>query len=139
QEAVVEGGGEAEHKGKSEPVRLWRALRIVAGARGQLKSTGLEAPFVGRDRELRLVKELYHASAEDRKAHLISVTGIAGIGKSRLGWEFYKYFDGIVETVWWHRGRCLSYGARRRALAARARRAAPDLGRGPARVHVDLP
>src|SRR5439155_7774416 len=39
-----------------------------------------------------------------------SITGIAGIGKSRLGWEFYKYFDGIVESVWWHRGRCLAYG-----------------------------
>ena len=38
------------------------------------------------------------------------MTGIAGIGKSRLAWEFYKYFDGIAETVYWHRGRCLSYG-----------------------------
>ena len=107
---AYEDAGEQELKGKSEPVQLWRALRIVAGARGQLKSTGLEAPFVGRERELRLVKQLFHTSAEDRKAHLISVTGIAGIGKSRLAWEFYKYFDGIVETVWWHRGRCLSYG-----------------------------
>ena len=49
-------------------------------------------------------------SAEEHRAHLISVTGIAGIGKSRLAWEFYKYFDGIAETVYWHRGRCLSYG-----------------------------
>ena len=38
------------------------------------------------------------------------MTGIAGIGKSRLAWEFYKYFDGIVEQVYWHRGRCLAYG-----------------------------
>ncbi len=38
------------------------------------------------------------------------MTGIAGIGKSRLAWEFYKYFDGIAETIYWHRGRCLSYG-----------------------------
>ena len=38
------------------------------------------------------------------------MTGIAGIGKSRLAWEFYKYFDGIAETVYWHRGRCLPYG-----------------------------
>ena len=30
-------------------------------------------------------------------AHLVSVTGIAGIGKSRLAWEFYKYFDGIAD------------------------------------------
>ena len=38
------------------------------------------------------------------------VTGIAGIGKSRLGWEFFKYMDGVQEGVWWHRGRCLAYG-----------------------------
>jgi tetratricopeptide (TPR) repeat protein len=38
------------------------------------------------------------------------VVGIAGIGKSRLAWEFYKYIDGLLETVRWHRGRCLAYG-----------------------------
>ena len=38
------------------------------------------------------------------------MTGIAGIGKSRLAWEFEKYMDGLVEEVWWHRGRCLAYG-----------------------------
>src|SRR5262249_20145778 len=67
-------------------------------------------PFVGRDRELRLVKELFHASAEERTAHLVSVVGIAGIGKSRMAWEFEKYIDGLVDGFWWHRGRCLAYG-----------------------------
>ena len=32
------------------------------------------------------------------------------MGKSRLGWEFEKYADGLKAEVWWHRGRCLSYG-----------------------------
>ena len=97
-------------KGKSEPMQLHRALRVVSGVGGQLKSVGLEAPFVGRQRELKLIKDLFHACAQDRRAHLVSITGIAGIGKSRLVWEFYKYFDGIVDPVWWHRGRCLAYG-----------------------------
>jgi tetratricopeptide (TPR) repeat protein len=65
---------------------------------------------VGRARELRLVKEHFHGSAEERKAHLVSVIGIAGIGKSRLAWEFEKYLDGPVDEVLWHRGRCLAYG-----------------------------
>src|SRR5919197_295133 len=73
-------------------------------------SEGLEAPFVGRERELRLVKELFHASAEQARAQLVQITGIAGIGKSRLAWEFFKYLDGLAENVWWHRGRCLAYG-----------------------------
>ncbi len=49
-------------------------------------------------------------SADEKRAQLVSVTGIAGIGKSRLVWEFYKYFDGIEQTIYWHRGRCLAYG-----------------------------
>jgi hypothetical protein len=41
-------------KGKSEPLNLHHALRVVALRGGQLRSTGLESPFVGRERELRL-------------------------------------------------------------------------------------
>jgi class 3 adenylate cyclase len=107
---AYEPAGEHAMKGKAEPLPLWRALRVVSGVGGQLRSQGLEAPFVGRDRELRRIKELFHACADEGRAHLVSITGIAGIGKSRLGWEFYKYFDGIVEQIWWHRGRCLAYG-----------------------------
>jgi predicted ATPase len=102
--------GTHQLKGRLEPVQLFRALRVTAGRAGALKVKGLEPPFVGRDRELRLVKELFHASADEKKAHLVSVAGIAGIGKSRLSWEFEKYIDGLVDTVHWHRGRCLSYG-----------------------------
>ena len=99
-----------ELKGKTEAMQLWRALRVTAGRAGGLKSQGLEPPFVGRDRELRLAKELFHAGADEHKAHLLSITGIAGIGKSRLAWELYKYLDGITQDVAWHRGRCLAYG-----------------------------
>jgi class 3 adenylate cyclase/tetratricopeptide (TPR) repeat protein len=102
--------GSHELKGKIGLVPLYRALRVVSGARGTLKSTGLEAPFVGRDRELRQIKDFFHTSADEGKAHLVSITGIAGIGKSRLAWEFYKYFDGLPQSTYWHRGRCLAYG-----------------------------
>jgi class 3 adenylate cyclase/tetratricopeptide (TPR) repeat protein len=107
---VYESAGTFELKGKDGLHQLWHAMRIVSGARGALKAEGLEAPFVGRDRELRQIKDIFHVCADEQKAHLISVTGIAGIGKSRLVWEFYKYFDGLPQIVYWHRGRCLSYG-----------------------------
>jgi len=111
-EAAVsyDDAGEHELKGKAAPVRLWRALRVVGGVKGAQRSTGLEAPFVGRDRELRLVKELFHASGDDGRAQIALISGIAGVGKSRLAWEFEKYVDGLADTVMWHRGRCLSYG-----------------------------
>jgi class 3 adenylate cyclase/tetratricopeptide (TPR) repeat protein len=110
QAVVYEAAGSHELKGKTGLVPLWRALRVVSGGRGALKSEGLEAPFVGRDRELRLLKELFHASAEESRAHIVSVTGIGGFGKSRLVWEFFKYVDGLPQTTLWHRGRCLAYG-----------------------------
>jgi len=102
--------GMHELKGKAELLQLWRARRVVAGVGGALKSEGLEAPFVGRDRELRVVKDLFHDADDGGRAHLVSIVGAAGIGKSRLSWEFYKYMDGLTNLYRWHRGRCLSYG-----------------------------
>ncbi len=102
--------GEHVLKGKAEPVPLWRATRVLAGVGGAQRVDGLEAPLVGRDAELRTVKDLFHAAAERRVPRLVVVSGPAGVGKSRLGWEFRKYLDGLAEQAWWHTGRCLSYG-----------------------------
>ena len=100
--------GEQTLKGKTESVRVWRALRVQSG-RGS-RSEVLEPPFVGREREARLLKELFHASADESRAHLVSIVGIAGIGKSRLAVELERYFGGVAQSVLWHRGRCLAYG-----------------------------
>jgi class 3 adenylate cyclase/tetratricopeptide (TPR) repeat protein len=97
-------------KGKSAPVTAYRALRVVSELGGRGRAETLEAPFVGRDDELRLLKELLDATGRDRRARLITVTGPAGIGKSRLIWELEKYVDGVVESIYWHRGRSPSYG-----------------------------
>ncbi|HEX3335519.1 MAG TPA: adenylate/guanylate cyclase domain-containing protein [Jatrophihabitans sp.] len=102
--------GEHRLKGKSEPVRLWQAGRVLSGVGGAQRVDGLEAPLTGRDAELRTVKELFHATAERRTPRMVLVSGPAGVGKSRLGWEFEKYIDGLAEVAMWHRGRCLSYG-----------------------------
>jgi class 3 adenylate cyclase/tetratricopeptide (TPR) repeat protein len=102
--------GEQTLKGKTAPVPSWRALRIVGDRGGRSRSEGLEPPFVGREVELRLLKDLLHAMRDERRPRLVSITGPAGIGKSRLAWEFEKYLDGIVEDVYWHRGRAPSYG-----------------------------
>jgi class 3 adenylate cyclase/tetratricopeptide (TPR) repeat protein len=102
--------GTHELKGKVEPLHLFSARQVIAAVGGARRVDGLEAPFVGRDRELRLVKELFHATLEEGRPRLVAVFGPAGIGKSRLGWEFDKYYDGINDTVMGHRGRCLSYG-----------------------------
>ena len=97
-------------KGKVSPVPAWRAVRVVAQRRGVGRAGALEAPFVGRDEELRQLKDLFHGTTREGRPRLISVIGPGGIGKSRLAWEFLKYVDGLIEPVWWHDGRSPSYG-----------------------------
>jgi class 3 adenylate cyclase/tetratricopeptide (TPR) repeat protein len=97
-------------KGKDEPVHAFRALRIVSDRGGARRSVHVEPPFVGRSEELRQIKELVHATGREGRARLVSVTGIGGIGKSRLAQELSKYLDGLTETIYWHRGRCPAYG-----------------------------
>ncbi|MGN6170211.1 MAG: ATP-binding protein [Solirubrobacteraceae bacterium] len=111
-EAAVayEDAGTLEVRGRERPVHAFRALRVVAGAGGARRGAGLEAPLVGRDRELALIVESFETTVTEGRARLISVVGEAGAGKSRLVWEFFKYIDGIEKVVRWHEGRCLSYG-----------------------------
>lgn len=107
---VYEVAGEHQLKGKVAPVPAWRALRVVAEVGGRNRQDVLEAPFVGRDADLRLLRDLLAATGRERRVRLVSVTGQAGIGKSRLGWELSKWADGIIEAVWWHAGRSPAYG-----------------------------
>ena len=107
---VFEPVGDQILKGKEAPVPAWRAVRVVAQRGGVGRSEALEAPFVGRDEELRQLKELFHATAREGRARLVSVVGPGGIGKTRLAWEFLKYVDGLADRVWWHAGRSPAYG-----------------------------
>ena len=107
---AFEAAGEAMLKGKSSPVPAFRAVRVVAERGGGGRADALEPPFVGRADELRFLKEQFHATGRERRARLVSLVGQAGIGKSRLAWELEKYLDGVVEGIWWHRGRTPSYG-----------------------------
>ena len=107
---AFETAGEQLLKGKPAPVPAWRALRVVAERGGQGRAEGVEAPFVGRDDELRLLKDFLHATSRERRVRLLSITGQGGIGKSRLAWELLKYIDGVREDIYWHQGRSPSFG-----------------------------
>jgi class 3 adenylate cyclase/tetratricopeptide (TPR) repeat protein len=110
QAIAFEPAGEQLLKGKTAPVPAFRALRVVAELGGRNRAGGLEAPFVGRDDDFALLKDLFRATARDKRPRLVSVLGPAGIGKSRLAWEFLKYIDGLVDDTYWHAGRSPSYG-----------------------------
>ena len=107
---AYEPAGDHIVKGKTAPVTAFRAMRVVAERGGRGRGDRLEAPFVGRETELRLLKDLSHTTARERRIRLVSITGQGGIGKSRLAWELKKYLDGVAETVFWHEGRSPAYG-----------------------------
>ncbi len=109
---AYEEAGAHELKGKDGAVpSSGGRYASSAGLRGSLKSQGLEAPFVGRDRELRLDQ-----GALPRLRG--RAQGAAGLDHrhrrhrqvaARRGSSTSTSTDSRT-TVYWHRGRCLSYG-----------------------------
>jgi class 3 adenylate cyclase/tetratricopeptide (TPR) repeat protein len=107
---AYEDAGAHTVKGKSEPVRTWKALRVIAAVGGVGRSD-LEPPLVGRDTEMGAIRSALDTLIEsDPGLQLISVIGEPGLGKSRLAWELKKYADGLAARVLWHHGQALSFG-----------------------------
>ncbi|HSD49358.1 MAG TPA: adenylate/guanylate cyclase domain-containing protein [Actinomycetota bacterium] len=97
-------------KGKAGPVPAWTALRVRARRRGERPPLGLEARLVGRDEELAVLKQTLQRVESEGRPALVTVLGNAGVGKSRLAWEFAKYVEGLPQILYWRRGRSLAYG-----------------------------
>jgi class 3 adenylate cyclase/predicted ATPase len=107
---AYEPAGTHAVKGKSDAVRVWRAMRVVS-LRGGARAGLVEPPLVGRDTELGQVKDAVDGLlAPDAGMQVVTVVGEAGLGKTRLVWEFEKYTDGIAARVPWLRGRALGFG-----------------------------
>jgi DNA-binding SARP family transcriptional activator/class 3 adenylate cyclase/tetratricopeptide (TPR) repeat protein len=89
-----------------QPVPAWRLLDVVAGAPAFARR--LDAPMVGRAAELAQMRAAFGTTVQERGAHLFTVIGEAGIGKSRLVQEFAESLgsDALVLV-----GHCPAYGA----------------------------
>jgi class 3 adenylate cyclase/tetratricopeptide (TPR) repeat protein len=99
-----------ELKGKTGPVPAWLALRVRARRRGERPPLGLESRLVGRDEEFDVLKQTLQRLESEGRPALVTVLGNAGVGKSRLAWEFAKYVEGLPQILYWRRGRSLAYG-----------------------------
>ncbi len=100
---VVEDAGPLELKGMGAGLRAWR---LVDAVDGPARSKGPRAPLVGREAELELLENTFARTVRDRRAHLFTIFGEPGVGKSRLAREFV---DGL-ERASVLSGRCLPYG-----------------------------
>lgn len=96
-------------KGKREPVAAFRAIKPRSAVPVQARGVpGLRADLVGRERELRLLLDTFERTSQDRRLHLFTLVGAAGVGKSRLVAEALSALASSGARLL--RGRCLPYG-----------------------------
>jgi class 3 adenylate cyclase/tetratricopeptide (TPR) repeat protein len=96
----VEDRGPVEVRGR-EPVWSWRAVSVLEG-----RQRRAQVPFVGREAELDLLRNIYERSLRERRTNLVTVFGDAGVGKSRFVTEFTAGVERATVLV----GRALPYG-----------------------------
>jgi class 3 adenylate cyclase/tetratricopeptide (TPR) repeat protein len=87
-------------KGKGKPLAAFRLLDVR-----EAPERSHATRFVGRERELALIREAWERATSEKRCELVTVVGDAGVGKSRLVAEALASLDSTVV-----RGRCLPYG-----------------------------
>ena len=100
-------------KGKEEPVVAYELLddEVTPPGSGRRGEPGrYRAPLVGRREELGVLKSVFERSVIERRSHLVTVFGDAGVGKSRLVEEFGAWAQALPEPALAIGGRCLPYG-----------------------------
>ncbi len=94
-------------KGKAAPVTAYEvAGRRQRRARVELAAEQGLTPLVGRDRELALLHQAFERAREGR-GQVVGLVGEAGVGKSRLLYEFRRE---VGARALFLEGRCVSYG-----------------------------
>jgi class 3 adenylate cyclase len=84
---VVEDRDAQQLKGINHPVQLYRVIQPTPGRRRSRGTITAQAPFVGREDEIRLLLSRWER-ARQGEGQLALVVGESGIGKSRLVEEF---------------------------------------------------
>jgi len=94
-------------RGRKDPIEVYlvtqakaRAFRIRA-----MGIEGVETKMIGREIELRLLQEAMTLTLEDGETQVVTVVGEAGVGKSRLLFEFSNWIDLQEQTVWFFQAR----------------------------------
>jgi len=99
--------GEKEVKGKEEPVKTYRVIGpSTRRTRFDVSAERGLTPFIGREKELELLIDGFERAKQGR-GQAFSIMGEAGVGKSRMSYEFRKRVEN--EDVTFLEGKCLSY------------------------------
>ena len=99
-----------ELRGRMERVPAWEAVELVSEHVVRRASPADRAPLVGREYELGVLESLFERVVREGRAHLVTLVGEAGVGKSRLLRELgTRAAAGALAEV--RVGRCLPYGS----------------------------
>jgi class 3 adenylate cyclase/ATP/maltotriose-dependent transcriptional regulator MalT len=99
----IEERGVLDLKGFGAPLTVYR---LVCVNEASARVPSISAAFVGRDFELELLNMTFARVGKDRRAHLFTIYGEPGVGKSRLVREFVDGVEGATILS----GRSLPYG-----------------------------
>ncbi len=94
-------------RGREEPVAAWRAVRAV-GPPGH-RHRRVETPLVGRESEIAVLRAALATATTRKRAHLVLVTGEAGVGKSRIASELGTIAQ-CEQGARVLNGQCIPYG-----------------------------
>ena len=99
--------GKRQIKGKDDPIRVYRVIaKSSIRTRFDVSAERGLTPFIGRNRELEILLDAFEWSRTGR-GQVVSIMSEAGVGKSRLIYEFRKEISN--EDVTFLEGHCLSY------------------------------
>ncbi|MCP4417244.1 MAG: AAA family ATPase [Chloroflexi bacterium] len=103
----VESLGLVPIRGRSEPIQVYSVLGLkprlfYASGRG---IEGVETRMVGRDAELEQLQEMVQRAVKERVGQIITISGDAGVGKSRLVHEFNNWIRALPYDVPVFKGR----------------------------------
>jgi class 3 adenylate cyclase/tetratricopeptide (TPR) repeat protein len=103
----VEPHDPIEAKGFDEPIPVYRVLGVKPRAfRVQTRGVeGVETRMVGRKAELIALQEAYRNAIEGEQTQVVTVVGEAGVGKSRLLYEFQNWLDLHPDELRFFQGR----------------------------------
>jgi len=88
-------------KGFDEPIQVYVVLGIKPRSfRVHTRGVeGVETRMVGRRDELNYLQDALYNALNEREGHIFTITGEAGVGKSRLLFEFQNWIELLPETV----------------------------------------
>jgi predicted ATPase/class 3 adenylate cyclase len=88
-------------KGFADPIQVYQVVcsKPIDSSESNWDVAGIQTSMIGRDPELLMLQDIFIDATEDAKVHVVTVIGEAGIGKSRLLYEYEKWIECLPQEI----------------------------------------